>query len=851
MNGKLSRRGFIIGAGAVGAGLSGFPGGNPAAAAGSRSSASPLDAGNLWYYRPKTPRGTPRAVETDICVYGGSSAGVIAAVQAARLGKSVVLAVFGRHIGGPTSSGLGATDVGNSDAIGGLSREFYERVGARYGKPIAFTFEPHVAEEVFEDWLAEYGVRVYREQHLWYVRMRNGALSEIVMEDRQAFHAGVFVDATYEGDLMARAGVSYTVGRESDDVYGETWNGYHISTHHQFNVPIDPYLTPGDPGSGLLPLISTAPPGTAGQGDRRVQAYCFRLCLTQADDRLPFPRPRGYDPDRYELLLRYLRAGVWDVFGNNQAMPNGKTDLNNNGAVATDNIGAGEGWPDGDYHRREHIFQDHVRYQQGLLYFLAHDSRVPQHVHDDVNRWGLPRDEFQDTGGWSHELYVREGRRMISDYVMTEHDCIGRVTAEDPIGLASYTMDSHNCERIVIDGHPRNEGNVETRIPGPYPISYRSIVPAEGECANLVVPAALSSSHIGYGSIRMEPVFMILGHAAATAASLALDAAVPVQAVDYAKLRGHLLADGTLLEWPPRGPFVVETDPHSLRAGEATEVTATLRDDEGAPITGVLLDLTSPPGWSVRATSRTKFDEVAPGGSVAATWMATVPAPDEPVSIEELLGTARYSGPAGPTTREATAPVYLVEPIGDPYRTFRSAEAYFGQRGQRLAIAAGGADLWTDKDQYGAIYLSQAAGQKAVVTVKLVSQDPTSPNARAGLMLRDDVTGAGRSLGYVVLAAKPVHGFLLMWDADGDGFVESVGRADTGTTPYPAWLRLERDATSAVGSYSTDGTNWHVIGRANLPSAAERQDAAVFTTSHDPSIGRSVFEAFTVENTPA
>ena len=292
---------------------------------------------------------------------------------------------------------------------------------------------------------------------------------------------------------------------------------------HQFRVPVDPYVTPGNPSSGLLAGIAPDPAGTTGEGDHRIQAYNFRVCLTRAADRLPFPKPAGYDPARYELLLRYIQAGVWDVLGNNQPMPNGKTDWNNNGAVSSDNIGRNYDWPDADYCDRERIFQDHVTYQQGLMWFLANDPRVPAAIRAEVGAWGLPRDEFAETGGWPHELYVREARRMVSDYVMTEHDCRGAAVAEDPVGLASYTMDSHNCQRVVVGGKARNEGDVQVPVPAPYPVSYRSIVPRAGECENLLVPVCLSASHIAYGSIRMEPVFMVLGQAAATAASLAID----------------------------------------------------------------------------------------------------------------------------------------------------------------------------------------------------------------------------------------------------------------------------------------------------------------------------------------
>ena len=501
----------------------------------------------LRYYHPG-PRQAPRTIVSDVCVYGGTSAGIAAAVTAARLGRSVTVAAFGRRIGGLSASGLGATDSGETGAIGGLAREFYRRVGAHYGLPETFRFEPHVAEAVFEAWVAENGIELQREQRIDGVRMSGDRILELRMESGLSLRAAMFVDASYEGDLLARAGASWFAGREGNATYRETLNGVQFRSGHQFRVPVDPYVLPGDRSSGLLQGVSSDPPGAAGEGDHRIQAFNFRVCLTRAEDRLPFPKPGGYDPDRYALLLRYIEAGIWDVLGNNQPMPGDKTDFNNNGAVSSDNIGRNHDWPDASYRERERIFQDHVTYQQGLLWFLANDERVPAEIRAEVGAFGLPRGEFTDTGGWPHELYVREARRLVSDYVMTEHDCRGHTSIPDPVGLASYTMDSHNCKRVVVDGQVRNEGDVQVGTPAPYPVAFRSIVPREGECENLLVPVCLSSSHIAYGSIRMEPVFMVLAQAAATAAALAIDANVPVQRVDYGALRRRLVRDHAVLE---------------------------------------------------------------------------------------------------------------------------------------------------------------------------------------------------------------------------------------------------------------------------------------------------------------
>ncbi|WP_409345057.1 FAD-dependent oxidoreductase [Paenibacillus sp. MBLB4367] len=511
------------------------------------------DFSKLYYYKPHRPNGSPVHIRADLCIYGATPAGIAAAVQASRMGVKAVIAEFGGRIGGMTASGLGRTDIGSKEAIGGISREFYRTLGSRYGSDepdgSAWAFEPHAAEEVFAGWLEKADVPVYFRQQLAAADMKNGQIVTLTMENGNTFEAPMFIDATYEGDLLALAGVSYHVGREGNAVYRETLNGVHFGhPKHQFYAWVDPYVREGKPDSGLLPGISDAAPGFQGEGDKSVQAYNFRICLTNVpDNRIAFPQPPDYDPGRYALLARYIRAGVWDALKLNKMMPAGKTDLNNHGAFSTDHIGANYDWPDGDYATRERLFQDHFRYNLGLLYFLANDESMPERVRGEARQWGLPADEFESTNGWPHQLYVREGRRMIADVIMTEHHCRRYETVKDPVGLAAYTMDSHNCRRIVLDGRCVNEGNVEISPTGPYPISYRAIVPKESECGNLLVPVCLSSSHIAYGSIRMEPVFMILGQSAATAAVHALEQGCRVQEVDYEKLRKRLLLDGQIL----------------------------------------------------------------------------------------------------------------------------------------------------------------------------------------------------------------------------------------------------------------------------------------------------------------
>lgn len=493
----------------------------------------------------------------DVVIYGGTSAGVAAAVQVKRMGKTVIVVHPGKHLGGMTSSGLGATDIGNKQAIGGISREFYRRLGMHYRREEAWTFEPHVAESTFNKMLKEAGISAVLLERLDLkqgVRKQNGRIVSLTMESGRRFAGNVFIDATYEGDLMAKAGVSYHVGRESNAVYSETLNGVQTKNakYHQFKTDVDPYVVPGDSSSGLLPGIHDGGPGAEGSGDHRVQAYCFRMCLTNApENRLPFPKPKRYDRLRYELLLRYMKAGHWTVLKLSKAMPNQKTDTNNKGAFATDNIGKNYEYPDGDYNTREQIIEEHRDYQQGLMWFLANDPRVPPTIQKEVNQWGLPKDEFTDNGGWPHELYIREARRMISDYVMTQHDCEGHTEIEDSVGLAAYTMDSHHVQRYAKNGRVWNEGDVEVGGFPPYAIAYRSIRPKREECKNLLVPVCVSASHIAFGSIRMEPVFMVLGQSAATAACMAIDNETAVQDVNIAELQLRLKNDGQVLAWEP------------------------------------------------------------------------------------------------------------------------------------------------------------------------------------------------------------------------------------------------------------------------------------------------------------
>ncbi len=505
-----------------------------------------------------------KVFETDVCVFGGTSAGVIAAVQAVKLGRTAIVVEPGRHLGGLTAGGLGFTDIGNKAAIGGLSRDFYKRLGKHYGKDEAWTFEPGVAEREFTALLAEAQVPAQFGQRLASVKKSGARIVELTSESGDVYRAKMFIDATYEGDLMAKAGVSSFVGREANATYGETLDGVRGTTpKHQFLVHVDPYVKPGEAASGLLPFVQAAEVGHEGDGDRSVQAYNLRLCFTnKAANRKPIDAPANYDPAKFELLGRYFdalaAAGKPVVLKQHllkiDMVTPQKTDINNNGGFSTDFIGGSFTWAEASYAEREQIYREHLDYIRGFLTYLATSPRVPAAIRAEMSEWGLTKDEFIDNGGWPHQLYVREARRMVADYVMSEKNCRRQEVIEDAVGLAAYNMDSHNARRLVRDGHVENEGDVQVPPMSPYPISYRAIVPKIGECENLFVPVCLSASHIAYGSIRMEPVFMIMGQSAATAAVMAIEDGVAVQRVDYAKLRARLLADGQLLEWTKPAP---------------------------------------------------------------------------------------------------------------------------------------------------------------------------------------------------------------------------------------------------------------------------------------------------------
>jgi hypothetical protein len=550
----------------------------------------------------------------DVVIYGGTCAAVTAAVQVKQMGGSVIIVSPDKHLGGLSSGGLGFTDTGNKAVIGGLARDFYHRIWKHYQKQEAWTwqkqseygnkgqgtpamdgenrtmwiFEPHAAEQVFEDYVREFGLEVVRDEWLDRekgVKKEAGRIISITTLSGRTYAGGMFIDATYEGDLMAAAGCDYHVGREANSVYGEEHNGVQVGVlHHRHHFGavkenISPYKVPGDPKSGVLPRISTEFVGKFGEGDKRVQAYCFRSCYTNVpENRVPFPRPECYDAGQYELLLRVLNTGWGEFFEKFDPIPNHKTDTNNHGPFSFDNIGYNYDYPEAGYERRKEIIAEHRRYQQGLLWFVANDPRVPKKVQEELRQWGLPKDEFKDNGHWSHQLYIREARRMIGSFVMTENELRKMKPTPDSVGMGSYTIDSHNVQRYITpEGFVQNEGDIGVSTNGPYEIAYGSLVPKKGQGANLLVPVAMSASHIAYGSIRMEPVFMILGQSAATAAVLALGGSLDVQDLPYEKLRERLLKDGQILHY---------TGPKTSRGTDPRKIEGIVMDDLEAKVTG-------------------------------------------------------------------------------------------------------------------------------------------------------------------------------------------------------------------------------------------------------------------------
>lgn len=532
---------------------------------------------------PTAETSTAAELEADIIVYGDASGGVTAAIQATRMGKSAILVSQYGHLGGLTSSGLGWSDIGNDAILGGLSREFYHQLYLHYQKPeawtwqerksfantgqgvpglnektgLASTFEPKIAEAVFDTMAKQAGFRIVKGRiDLVKGVVKDGKrISAIRLEDGTILRGKMFIDASYEGDLLPLAGVSYMIGREANSEFGETGNGNTgISQKNQLPNGIDPYLVKGDPASGLLPGVNPDLGGGKGAPDHRLQAFCYRMCLTNhPENRVTIEKPADYKEADYELLFRAIEEGQKNDFYKLSPLPNRKTDSNNSGGISNDFIGMNYGedwnWATLNHVQREKLAAQHRDWQLGMVWTLQNHPRVPEAIRKAHAPWGLAKDEFVKNGNWPYNIYVREARRMRSDFVMTEAHCKNRTPVEDPVGMGAYALDSHHTQRVVSNGMVKNEGDIQVGLGSKtYGISYRALVPKAAECENLLVPWALSSTHIAFGSIRMEPVFMVLSQSAATAAAMAIDANQAVQQVPYEKLRTRLLADGQALD---------------------------------------------------------------------------------------------------------------------------------------------------------------------------------------------------------------------------------------------------------------------------------------------------------------
>jgi hypothetical protein len=516
----------------------------------------------------------------DICVYGESASGVIAAIQGARMGKKVVLISKNKHVGGLATSGLTATDMNRNDLVGGITKEFYHRIYSYYLNPevwknqdrasfmqstlkrtytgkneerqIQWVYESSVAEKIMLDMLAESDVEVLFDHRLDLskpVVKEETKIIQIVLENGKNVSAKLFIDASYEGDLMAKAGVSHRIGRESNQQYGETLNGIRIDYSLRADLSaIDPYIKEGRPKSGILPYVTSRPWGLQGEADSRIQAYCYRLTLTNdPENRIDIHKPQQYNPLSYEIYARKLKLKPETKLQQIitlTPMPNKKTDTNH-----LDFFGASYNYTEASYEDRAKIEELHKNYALGMIWFLGHDQRVPEHIRQEMRAWGLPKDEFVDAGNFPSQIYVREARRMIGKFVMTEKNIWNknRILAEKSIGMGSYALDCHIVSRVIDEkGTLRNEGSIFTPVT-PYTISYDAIIPRAEECSNLLVTVCLSASHVAYSSIRMEPVYMILGQSAATAASIAIDNNLPIQQISYDILKNHLIRDNQII----------------------------------------------------------------------------------------------------------------------------------------------------------------------------------------------------------------------------------------------------------------------------------------------------------------
>lgn len=608
------------------------------------------------------------AVSYDLVVYGGTPAGLAAGIVGAREGLSVVVIEPTKWIGGMVTGGLSSTDTGRQDTIGGFAREFFTRAAAVKPETPLWYAEPHVNLATFETMAREAGVTLVKEQTMASVVRQGGRITHVTTRDGRKFSGKVFVDATYEGDLLAASGSEWVLGRESQAQYGEPLAGIHpmkvrphgpdvMSTACKCVGGTGPHYIHGTPCAipardekGELLFGVTTLKGKPGEADTLTQAYNFRVCVTQRPDiKLPFPKPEGYDARRYALLLRLIQSYPEVAFGrlvHLGRIAHGKADLNAQGLFSTDYPGGNMGYLEGDAITRERIWKDHVNYVQGFLWFLGNDERVPQKLRDETNSWGLCRDEFTDNGHWPYALYVREGRRMVGDFVLTQKDLQRQIFKPDTVAMGSFVIDCHIVQRIEAeDGTVVDEGSFQDAPAKPYQIPYRSIVPKRGTCGNLLVPVCLSASHIATCSLRMEPVYMALGHASGLAAAMAVKEGKEVQEINVKTLQDRLRAQKAVLELPnlvlgPASdelPGIVLDDAHAVFTG--TWVSSSY----GAPVD----DSGHNDGDSGKGEKSVKFELKVPAEGRYEVRFAYAAAPNRaakvPVTIEHATGKAEVT----------------------------------------------------------------------------------------------------------------------------------------------------------------------------------------------------------------
>ena len=630
-----------------------------------------------------------RAAEADVIVYGATPGGFCAAIAAAREGAKVVLIEPSAHVGGVNTGGLSFSDSNQTvrSTLLGLFEEWHLRVAADYaarGVKLPYdvavkdnsvwTYEPHVAARVTDAMLKEAGVKILTKQPLEGVE-KNGARIVGLRTTAGIHTAKIFIDATYEGDLMARAGVVWHIGRESRDEYGESFAGR--------QYPKEKMAINGFDANGLpLPFITSVRPGDDQAGEETVMVYSFRLCLTKNPaNRIPFPAPKAYDPARFELVRRYFQKYPnaplpWDLY----PLPGDKFDANNGigKMFSMGLVGEANGWCASDSKGRAALWEKHKQYTLEFYQFLTTDDAVPAKIRATMVELGLCRDEFPETDHWSPQLYVREGRRMDGRYTLTQKDIIDDPKKEDAIAVSSFPIDSHDCRRIALPDGVINEGTIyPVRIPGrrhgyAYHVPYRAITPSASECTNLLVPVALSATHVAYSSVRVEPTWMAIGQSAGIAAALAAKAGVSVQALEYAQLRARLLAQHQVLDLPvlpPVGKVARSSGPVSINS---KSLLGLILDDAQAELSG---DWERSTNFKPHVGTGYLHDEQRSDGKSRATFRFKAPADGDfelrmaysahPTRTTRLPVTLTN----GPQVQTFTVDQTIALPSGDAFRT--------------------------------------------------------------------------------------------------------------------------------------------------------------------------------------